>query len=398
MHIKINLSWGLELSVDKALFFVCCALIAISIVFSFSLSAYTVLIYDYNPFHFFIRQLIFGLLSICLMWGLSQLNPDKFLTFIGFSMFFLMFISMVALPFLPSSLAVKVNGATRWIRLGGFNFAPVEFFKIGFIYFLAWSFTRRIDGSKKSFISEFLILLPYIVLFVIVILFIAVLQNDLGQVVVLGLVLLMMVLFAGTSFKLLGTGLMLIIVTAVLAIISSDHRIRRIQSWWGGIQDVVLSFLPPEAAQNLRIEGTEAPYQISHSLNAINNGGLFGEGLGLGTFKLGFLSEVHTDFVLAGIEEEIGFFGIVIIIALIYFMIYRIFKVSSRSQNKVHYLFCLGIGFMLFFSFMINSYGITSITPVKGIAVPFLSYGGSQIIAASIGIGLVLMISKRSNI
>ena len=140
---------------------------------------------------------------------------------------------------------------------------------------------------------------------------------------------------------------------------------------------------------------TGEAYQISHSLNAIKHGGFFGEGLGAGVFKLGFLSEVHTDFVLAGIAEEIGVLGIFVITGVIVFLLYRIFRVSAKVENKVYHLFTLGVGLLISFSFLMNSYGITSITPIKGIAVPFLSYGGSSVLALCIGIGMVLSVSKK---
>lgn len=160
----------------------------------------------------------------------------------------------------------------------------------------------------------------------------------------------------------------------------------------------MLKFVSPQMATRLHVEGASAPYQVSHSLNAINNGGFFGQGIGEGSFKLGFLSEVHTDFVLAGITEEIGFIGITCIVLLFLFILYHIFHIASlfREKNNTYYLFSVGIGFMLLFSFIINAYGITSILPVKGIAVPFLSYGGSHVMAASLAIALVLMISKKA--
>ena len=148
-------------------------------------------------------------------------------------------------------------------------------------------------------------------------------------------------------------------------------------------------------AAALRVEDTGEAYQISHSLNAIKHGGFFGEGLGAGVFKLGFLSEVHTDFVLAGIAEEIGVLGIFVITGVIVFLLYRIFRVSAKVENKVYHLFTLGVGLLISFSFLMNSYGITSITPIKGIAVPFLSYGGSSVLALCIGIGMVLSVSKK---
>jgi cell division protein FtsW len=139
----------------------------------------------------------------------------------------------------------------------------------------------------------------------------------------------------------------------------------------------------------------EEPYQIGHSLNAIHNGGFFGTGLANGTFKLGFLSEVHTDFVLAGLAEEFGFFGILFVTMIVIVILQRIFKIANRSDNRIFYLFSIGIGLLFAFAFLMNAYGISGLTPIKGISVPFLSYGGSSMLAASMGMGMVLMISKR---
>ncbi len=184
----------------------------------------------------------------------------------------------------------------------------------------------------------------------------------------------------------------------LVAIFTSQHRILRIKVWWANIQDMVFQFLPDSMAKALRVENAPEPYQISHSLNAIKHGGIFGEGLGSGLLKLGFLSEVHTDFVLAGIAEEIGFIGLLVITTVIFLIVYRIFRISNRSSNKVYFLFSLGVGLLVVFSFLMNAYGITSITPIKGIAVPFISYGGSSMLALSVGIGMVLMISKKANL
>ena len=332
------------------------------------------------------------------MWWLSRLNPDKALVWIGFGLFGLCIIAMGLMHALPASMVTDAGGARRWIRLPGFSLAPVEFFKIGFVYFLAWSFTRKIDDSKKSLKDELKLLLPYICVFLIVVYLIAVLQNDLGQVIVLALTFVTMALFAGASAKIFSIGILGAAFIMTIAIVSSEHRILRIKSWWGTIQGMVLSLLPDSVADVLRVADAPEPYQISHSLNAIKHGEFFGEGLGAGIFKLGFLSEVHTDFVLAGIAEEIGVFGILCIVAILLTLLYRIFRISARSENKVYHLFSLGIGLIISFSFLMNSYGITSITPIKGIAVPFLSYGGSSILAICIGIGMVLMVSKRANL
>ncbi|DAB32853.1 MAG TPA: cell division protein [Sulfurospirillum sp. UBA11407] len=386
------------MATDKTLFILCTFCIFVSIVFSLSLPVFTTLFFDYNEWHFFIRQFAVGMVGILMMWAISQLNPDKYLSILGLSIFFICLFLMGIMHYLPESLVTSAGGAKRWIRLPGFSFAPVEFFKIGFVYFLSWSFARKLDESKKSLKEELKLILPYVAVFILVIYLIAVMQNDLGQVVVLALTLAVMAFFAGTSLKLFMLSILGSIAVFLVAILTSDHRIIRIKTWWATIQDMVLSLFPKSIAEVLRVENAPEPYQISHSLNAIKNGGFFGEGLGGGLFKLGYLTEVHTDFVLAGITEELGVLGVTFITLIIFTIIYRIFKISSRSENRVFYLFSLGIGLLIVFSFLMNAYGITSITPIKGIAVPFLSYGGSSMMALCIGIGMVLMVSKRAKL
>jgi cell division protein FtsW len=177
---------------------------------------------------------------------------------------------------------------------------------------------------------------------------------------------------------------------------TAEHRILRIKSWWALAQNSVLELFPASIAEKLRVPTEVEPYQIGHSLNAIHNGGFFGTGLANGTFKLGFLSEVHTDFVLAGIAEEFGFFGVLFVVFLFMWMLQRIFKIANRSEDRSIYLFSIGIGMMLSFAFLVNAYGISGITPIKGISVPFLSYGGSAMIGAATAIGMVLMASKKA--
>lgn len=380
---------------DKILFSLCTLGIFTGIVFSLSLPVFTTLFFDYAEYHFFIRQFVVGMIAITIMWLLSQIDPDKFLIHIGFTIFFSCLLLMGVMHYLPESLVTSAGGAKRWIRLPGFSFAPVEFFKIGFVYFLAWSFARKLNDNKKTLKEEMMLILPYIAVFILVIYLIAVMQNDLGQVIVLALTLAVMAFFAGTSLQLFMLSILGSIFVFLIAIFSSSHRILRIKTWWATIQNMVLSLFPDKIAAVLRVDDAPEPYQISHSLNAIKHGGLFGEGVGSGMFKLGYLSEVHTDFVLAGITEEIGAIGVTFLTLVIMGIIYRIFKIASRSQNRVYYLFSLGIGLLIVFSFLMNAYGITSITPIKGISVPFISYGGSSILAISVGIGMVLMISKK---
>lgn len=380
---------------DKRLFFYVVFLLSFSVIISYSLGAYAIEYYDYNEFHFFIRQSFAVILGILIMWIFSQIHPSKLINKFGFFIFFFSVFLIVIMQFLPDSFASSAGGAKRWIRLPGFSLAPSEFFKIGFIVFLAWSFSRKFVGKERdSIIAEFLALLPYIVVFAFIIFFIAVMQNDLGQVVLMAIILGIMLLFAGGSMKLVGILFIGVSSLAVLAIVTSAHRITRIKTWWGSVQDLVLSIFPENIAQTMRIENTPEPYQIYYSIVAMNNGGILGEGLGNGVIKLGFLSEVHTDIVLAGLTEELGLLGLGIFVLIFIFILHRILKVANRVKNNVYSLFCIGVAVMFGFSFLINAFGITGIIPIKGIAVPFLSYGGSAILASCVAIGMVLSISK----
>lgn len=380
---------------DYILFFLSSILIIISILFSYSLSIYTVDYWDYAQFHFFLRQMVTGVFSIFIMWSLSQIRPDILIPKAGWFLFGFFLFLMFIMQFLPSSIVTESGGAKRWIRLPGVSISPVEFFKIGFIYYLAWSFHRKLlDLQKITFKEEIKILAPYALVFSFAVFLIAFLQKDLGQVVLLATILFIMLIFANRSWKLFASLIAVAIVGLISLILLFPHRITRIQSWWSMVQDSVLSIMPNFIAKELRISEFPEPYQVGHSLNAIHNGGFFGEGLGNGSLKLGFLSEVHTDFVLAGIAEEVGFVGLLVILFILFMIIFRIFRTSRRVANPKYHLFTLGIGLMISIAFLINSYGISGIIPIKGIAVPFLSYGGSSMLSVSIAVGLVLSISR----
>lgn len=383
------------MAVDKSIFFLTVSLIVIGMVFSLSLSSYTAPYFGYAESHFFIRQTITGLFSIFVIWAISRLDPDRHFKLLGFTIFFLFLILMTIMPFMPESFVTEVGGAKRWIKLPFFSIAPVEFFKVGFVFFLAWSFSRKIEPGVDKVKDEFLILMPYFFAFGIVVYLIAIMQNDIGQVIVLGTTLAVMASMAGTSTRVFMSLMAAASIVFLVAIVGSEHRVARVISWWSNIQSFVLSYLPDSIADKLRVEVSEAPYQITNSFYAIKNGGFFGEGLGNGTIKLGYLTEVHTDFVLAGIAEEIGLFGVMFVLLLFFTIIFRILRIANRSENRMHALFALGVSLLVGTSLFINSFGITGITPIKGIAVPFLSYGGSSLLAHSVAIGMVLMISKK---
>ncbi len=383
---------------DYILFLLASLLIIVSMIFSYSLSIFTVDYFDYGQFHFFNRQLFVGSLGIFIMWSMAHIKTDTiFNKFkLGWWMFIGGFVLIILMNFiLPASLVTASGGANRWIRLPGFSLAPVEFFKIGFIFFLSVSFHRKfLHLNKISFKDEVKLLLPYGILFLIIVYLIAVKQKDLGQIVVMGSIIFIFLIFINRSKELFLTIFWVAIIGVTVLILTSSHRIKRVRGWWSSVQDNILAIFPDNIANYMRVDDLPSYDQVSNSLNAIYNGGWFGLGLGNGELKLGFLSEVHTDFVLAGISEEIGLFGFTIIVIIIFSIIFRILQISKNVENYTYHLFTLGIALMLTISFIMNSYGISGIIPIKGIAVPFLSYGGSAILAISFAMGMVLSISK----
>lgn len=385
---------------DYYLLFASSFLMMIGMVFSYSLSIFTVDYYDYSQFHFFLRQGIIVLFSILLMWCFAHMKPSVIYDNwnLGLWILALSLIALVSMKMLPSFMVTESGGAARWIRLGPVSISPVEFVKVGFIYFLARSFNKKFsEDDNLSLKEETVIVFQYFAMLGILAIFIAIMQKDLGNTVLLGLIMLFMMYYAERSLKILSLIVILSLSAFVALIAIAPHRVGRIKSWWSSVQDSYLHFLPSSLQDTLRVTQFDEPYQVNNSLSAISNGGYFGQGLAEGNMKLGFLSEVHTDFVLAGVIEEIGFFGFLFVLGLIIFVILRLFKISRRVENQVHHYFVLGIALMISFEFIINSFGITGMIPIKGIAVPFLSYGGSQILALGLALGMVLSISKEVN-
>ncbi len=381
---------------DKILFGSVLTLFTLSLVLNYSLSEYTVRYYHYSDYHFFVRQLAAVLLGTGVMFWLGHRDPDRWFVPLGFGLFLLALAALVAMPYLPDTLVKSVMGAKRWIRLGPVSLAPVEFYKVGFVFFLGWSFSRKMPRhAPLTLWEEAQVIFPYLVVFGVTVVLVAFLQNDLGQVAVMGATMLILFMFAGRSVKLfvamLATGTLALIVLIRFA----PYRAARFKSWWSTVQDFFLQFFPDTLATHLRVQATQEPYQIANSLNAIKHSDVWGQGLGAGQFKLGFLSEVHTDFVLSGLTEELGFGGLVFVALLVLVIVFRIFKIAASVDNPAYYIFSTGVGLLIMLAFIVNSYGISGMTPIKGIAVPFLSYGGSQIVAVSIAVGMVLMIARK---
>ncbi|MCI5787184.1 FtsW/RodA/SpoVE family cell cycle protein [Helicobacter trogontum] len=381
---------------DTRLFFLVTILLGIAICMSYSLSSYAVLYYGYGQFHFLYRELFASCLGIMLMWGLSYFNVEKHLFGFGILLFVVSLIVIIILPFLPDSYATSAGGAKRWLRLPNISFAPLEFFKIGYIIFIAWSFSRKFNNPNAlPFLEQLEILIPHLFVFMFVAILISTLQNDLGQIILLALVFIIMLICAGGRFSLFTLTLGVVSIMGTILIVTSPHRIKRVREWWINIETLIHSYAPNFSLLN---DGIDTGGQVQNAAYAFYNGGHFGVGIGESIVKLGFLGEVHTDMILAGISEELGLFGLLVCVAIVFAIIFRILKIAFRLQKNFYSLFCVGVAGLIGFSFLINAFGETGIVPIKGMAVPFLSYGGSSLLALCIAIGLVLALSTKVNL
>jgi len=371
--------------IDSLIIIIVIFLMIIGAIFSYSLPLFLEISKGWSFYYFLYRYLIFAVVGIGIMYGLSKLDPDKAFDKIGWLIFFSSMFLLIILPILPSSIAPSIKGSHRWIHLGIVNIAPVEFFKIGIIFFLAWSFSRKVGNMN---LKQELIQISYYIAFLgFFWLFIIIYQSDLGQVIVMFTIFAAMLFIAGGKLQTIGIIFFSGGILFSLAILIAPYRFKRIKLWLIRMHELFFK----DSTNITSISHT----QLQQSLNSIYHGGILGKGIGNGVFKLGFLSDVHTDFVLAGIAEETGIIGISIIIILISALLYRIFRIAFRVENKKYQLFVFGIGSLIGIEFLFNALGITGMLPLKGLAVPFISYGGSSLISLSIGIGMVLMISKK---
>jgi len=388
---------------DKLIYILVAILLSIGLVFSYSLPTYLELYKGWGEFHFFYRFLFFSILGLTIMYILSQCNPDKCIHKIGLFLLGFGFITIILMPTpILAPFCPIIKGARRWIKIFGFSIAPVEFFKIGIIYFFAWSFSRKlISNPFPSIKDEFNVLIPYFVILGIMSIYILIYQSDLGETLLILSIFYIMLIFTKLSPKIFLFLFIGAIIIFFIGISQKQYRLERLKT---SLFNIYLSL--PKSIQDMfdiQISSNDISYQIRQSINAIHNGGLTGVGIGNGELKMGFLSDVHTDFVLSGIAEELGIIGVLSVLILIIILIWRILKIANRlkietNQDYVFKLFTVGIAILMFLETIFNIMGIIGFFPLKGLPIPFVSYGGSSIIAFSIAIGMILMISKKSDI
>ncbi len=283
--------------------------------------------------------------------------------------------AMVALVLvLIPGLGVSRGGARRWLGLGPFSVQPSEFAKIAIVLYLARSISR-----KRERMSQFTLgVLPHLLVVGVCALLIA-RQPDFGTAAILVLVLVLMLFGGGARAAHLGALALAVLPIAAAAIVYAPYRVRRI-----------LAFLDPWSYSQ------DIAFQLVQSLIAFGSGGLTGVGLGESQQKMFFLPEAHTDFLFALIGEELGVCGALLVLALFAVVGMRGFRVALRHPDAFASLLAFGVTLVILLQAVVNVGVVVGLLPTKGLALPFLSYGGSALIGALVQVGILAALSRMT--
>lgn len=288
---------------------------------------------------------------------------------------FLIALLAVVLVLAPQ-IGVKVKGARRWLGVGGFRFQPSELAKLALIILLAWygeRYQRQMESWKRG------ILIPG-ALIALMLGFIFV-EPDRGTTILLAGVSGIMLLGAGVRWGLFVPPVLAAAAALAFSLWHDPMRIKRIFGWL-----------------NLEDHKLGVGYQAYQAMLALGSGGWTGAGLGNGRQKLGFVPEHHTDFILSIIGEELGAAATLLVVAAFVAILACGVYISIRAADKFGFLLGVGLTFLIALQAFINIGVVTSALPNKGLPLPFISYGGSNLLLMLTCVGLLLSIARQARV
>ncbi len=316
---------------------------------------------------YFYRQLAFLLASLVVFFAVRLINW-RFFKNEGKTLLVFYIISSVSLAGLILT-GKAIRGAASWYKVGSLGFEPVEIVKIILVLLLAKYFSLRhveIFRARHVVASFVYAALPLVLVL---------LQPDLGSAIILLGIWLGMVLLAGIKLRHLATVAVLGILAASLAWVFVLHPYQKQR---------ISSFLNPER------DPRGSSYNLQQSLISVGSGGFWGKGLGRGSqTQMGFLPENHSDFIFASVSEELGFMGASIIIFLYAVFVLSLGWVGRKLPDNFSRLATLGFAVMFLIEFAINAGMNIGLLPVTGTPLPFLSYGGSNLLSSFIALGII---------
>lgn len=291
---------------------------------------------------------------------------------------------------------VAATGAKNWVSIGGYTlFQPSEFMKISYILMLAYvivTFTKKYKDKARTIGLDFLLIL-WMIVFTIPVLVLLALQSDLGTAMVFVAIFAGLVLLSGVSWKIIIPVFVTVVsaITGFLAIfITKDGRAFLHQIGMPTYQiNRILAWLNPfDYAQT-------TTYQQAQGQIAIGSGGIFGQGFNVSNL---LIPVRESDMIFTVIAEDFGFIGSVVVVALYLLLIYRMLKITLKSNNQFYTYISTGFIMMLLFHIFENIGAVTGLLPLTGIPLPFISQGGSAIISNLIGVGLLLSMSYQTHL
>ncbi|MFT8320336.1 MAG: FtsW/RodA/SpoVE family cell cycle protein [Bacillus sp. (in: firmicutes)] len=291
----------------------------------------------------------------------------------------MVFVSLIGL-FGLFVLGHTAGNAQSWYQLGNSSLQPAEFVKLGVIIYLS-----AVYAKKQSYINEFNKgVAPPLVYLLFVCLLVAI-QPDFGTAAIIFLIGATVILCSGMNFRnLVRLAVIGSIAVIPFLLIFSDKIFSTTK------MDRIFVFLnSPFAEESVQKSG----YQMSNSLIAIGGGGLKGLGLGQGVQKLGYLTDGHTDFIMAVIAEELGIYGVCFVIACLSYIVLRGIYIGLRCKDSFGSLLAIGISSMIGIQAFINIGGVSGVIPLTGVPLPFVSYGGSSLVILALSMGILVNVS-----
>jgi cell division protein FtsW len=342
------------------------SLSVIGLIMVFSASSIHALDTRGNAVAIVLRQLTFFVISIPLAIYLSQRSLIQWRLLARFGLL----ISIVILLILQiPGVGKTVNGNTNWISLPFVDIQPSELAKFLLILWASYMLANQ-ERSGKTRVNVFLLIGPGFGLVMLLVL----LGRDLGTACVIAAILGGLLFVSGIELRVLGSLIAVGAIALAVLIATASYRLQRF-----------LVVLDPFAVEDYKNAG----WQPAHSLLGLASGGIFGVGLGGSRQKWGNLAEAHTDFIFAIIGEELGLLGTLVVLALLAALIFSIFKISLRCLDPMSRYVGAGIGSWIAIQTILNVGSATSVLPVVGVTLPFVSYGGSALISLYIGLGYV---------
>lgn len=324
-----------------------------------------------DSFYFLTRQSIYALIGLCAMASAMMVDYHFWKKYaVPILLVCLAALILVLIPGIGST----VGGSSRWIKLPGFSLQPSEPAKIAFIMYMAYSLDRK-QEKVRFFSSGFL---PYMVVLALL-LILLLMQPDLGSSLTLGCVAMLMLFAAGTRPTYIFSMVLLALPFLYFGVMNVEYRRRRI-----------MAFLDPWS------DPMNTGFQIIQSWIGFGAGGIFGEGLGEGKQKMFYLPEAHTDFIFSVVGEELGFLGVVVIAAMFLLVVMRGIRISLAADDLFGRFLAFGITTLIGLQAFINMGVVTGLLPTKGLALPFISYGGSSLVVTLFAMGILLNISSQT--